>query len=242
MKIIVVLVFTLLASIFSANKKAKPEIKGLKVKEWMYVINDSFRFVKWIPYEVDLYNQGDIFLYRLIYGFDSVDLNINKILKSETREHYFIFEKDSLYGYDYDEHENPKRRILRKDSVIEHEWALQINLDYLLTDMKAKLISSVQNKDSGTIHELYSYIGNDTSSHGRFYLSFSTKMGDIDYSLSKKIDSTRGMKLYNAWITQDPRYFKKFDKTLNELEYGYEIQKITVITPEIQKYFENYRN
>lgn len=225
----------------SQSKSNEFQIQGVKIRQLYPIIDNDGKVSKYDTEETEIYYSGDLVLYKLSYGFDSVNIGTNETVLSERRHHYFIVAADSMYGYDYDEHKSQFKQRVLADSLLKWQWASKVNVYPMVTENIPRLISSFQNTDSGTVHELYSYTHDDTSAHGTLFFGYSKKLNGLKYSLSKEMDSIKKMKLYKVLQIQDPRYMKAYGITIDKIKSAYEIEDITMIRPEIIRYFEDYQ-
>jgi hypothetical protein len=215
------------------------EIKGVEIYQKYPNINfSSLKIDGYDSGKVELYEYRNTKLHLLAYKYDSIDLKSNSITSSGIRYHYFIHSKDSIFGYDIDEYKKPSIRRLKVDSLLKQEWATQVNLFSMMTFNIPKLTSVKKYND--TIQEEYSFSNTDTSIHGSFRFRYSSKMNNIPYSLSKEIDSIKGMKLFEAKLVFDPRYLTIEKIALEKMEKEYSFKEITFIRPEIIKHIDMY--
>jgi|GEM_PF-6621282 len=195
-------------------------------------------------YELDtarIYYSGKLRLYHLSYFFDSSDLVTGEKFLSEKRYHYFIYNTDSAFGYDYNTHFYPQKRRARVDSLLHWQWSPSINLYSMFTVNKTKLLSVQEDRDAGTTHETYSFVNEDSFAHGRMILGYSSKWVYLPYSFSRELDSIKRMKLFEALLIQDPRYLPSTGTTVDSIRSEYHLEPIKSIPPEVVKLFEDHR-
>ena len=223
------------------NKIHGSDIKCVQVKEVFPFIDNNGKLYKYDTPMVKIYYYQDISMYRFGYHYDST--SNGKLIISEYRNHYFIHKKEDTFGYNYDEYKSKFGVRLSADSMFKEQWVTANQQYPIFTQNTVTLISSVQNSDSGTLHEVYALKGKkDTAMTGTISLSFTNKIKGIDYSLCKELDSIKNMKLYKIKIVNNSRYMKDYKITLDKAEQAYGLEEVPVENrEEILSYFERYK-
>jgi len=223
------------------HKENQNEIKGIILTDNFPLIDKTGKLESYDTLVTKIYYYRDLTLYQLSYHYDSSVENVS--LKSETRHHYFVHKNGDVYGYDYDEHKPQSGSRISADSLFKKEWCMLINPYPILIKNNVVLISSQQNADSGILEETYLIKGkSDTTMSGTVFLSFSNTLKNIDYSLSRELDSIKKMKLYTVRMVNNSRYIKDYNITLDRIEQRYTLKEIPVIInySEIKGYFDRY--
>ncbi len=221
-------------------KNNSSDIKCIKATEVLPFFNNNGKVYKYDTSSVRIYYYKDITLFYLTYHFDSISAGIHH--KSEYRNYYFVYKKGDIYGYSYDIHKSVFSTKILVDSILQQQWIFTNHLYPVFIKNEATLISSHQNKDSGTLHEAYSLVGKkDTTMTGNIYLSFTNKISDVEHSLSKELDSLKNMKLYKLKLVINKRYAKEYQMTLDQSEASFWLEELPVTNrEEILSYVERY--
>jgi len=199
-------------------------VQAIKVSQIFPNLTDKGKLLSYDTLDVNFFYYNNYTLYYLSYQFDSTVEDIK--LLSEVRYHYVFHEKGKTYGYDLDKHKSLNIRKVPMDSIYKIEWVFQINLCALFSKLSTTLLSS--NKDnSGELKEHYKFKGiKDTSMSGMFYLEFTNKLKDVEFTLCKELDSMKRMKLQKILIVDNPRYYKPIEAYLEKFETGYWIEEL----------------
>lgn len=113
--------------------------------------------------------------------------------------------------------------------MLKTEWCQSINIYQGFLDNSLTLISSRSVPDSGILNKAYSFRGiKDTGRSGTCSLWFTDKLKNIEYSLSKELDSANKMKLYKVRIKNNQQYFKDYNYTLDSVEQEYDLEEIVI--------------
>jgi hypothetical protein len=215
-------------------------IKGIKISQVFPYMSNEGKLINYDTPSVKIYYYKNYTLYHLVYHFDS---SVNsKLLLSEDRYHNVVYMNGEDYAYDYDEHKYPYKRKVSIDSIFNLEWVFRIQVYSIFTNSTAILISSDKDNNSGILREVYKIRGNvDTSLSSTCYLEFSNKSRDVNFSLSKELDSIKKMSLFKIRNINNPRYFKQAGIYIDRVETSYLLEEIKV--PEDKRilyYFKMY--
>ena len=175
----------------------------------------------------------DLVVYKLHYILDSVttrsyrDSIVTDRYVSVKRDHYFIYQKGKDYGYDYDPYKSFMGRKVPLDMIFKNEWCVQNKLYPIFGDVNiVNLISSYKSKNADTLKESY-FIKSKTYSNqsASVFLEYCASLKDIEFSLSRELDSVRNSKLSKIRIANDPM---KINDTLtfDKYETYYEINRL----------------
>jgi hypothetical protein len=143
---------------------------------------------------VDFYFSDDIRIYRMPYVFETF---LNGIVKSaEKRVRYFLHDKDSLYGREFDSGMHYYNKRAHIDTVTSIRSFTDLQLKLVFNAMNMKLISQKTNQDSGTLHEKYFFENKiDSTERGLLFLSYTHALDDISFHLSPYMDSIKKKKV-----------------------------------------------
>lgn len=220
------------------------EIKAIEVRTSSPMFGESF-------YRV--YHWGDLVLYQSQYHFDSSEVPLkmnspgkettpseNTVLLSEWRSKFFVFHKDSSYGYSYNRHstiENRKR--LRVDSSLKliQGWN---GFDSVIAN---KPDSSSWLQNHSVLREVYCYLETDSTPSGRLILMYSKNLDSIKESLNSAVDRIKKMKLYKFQFAINKFYDKRTKQEWPAMEMlGKEMTETTIKNAdEITSYFDQYK-
>lgn len=185
-----------------------------------------------------VYFYGNFRLYDLSYIFKYNDVVNGEVF--QRRRHLVAFNKDSLYGIDYDEFKIPAQRRVRLDSLFRNEWVAQNKVYPILGANISTLISKESNVEKQEVTETYSLQSREDSSLvGTVSLVFKKEFArKIDISLSKELDSIKGMKLVKTEIKVLAKDFKQYKTHIGKYVTGNELSEIPVEdVKKIKSYF-----
>jgi len=203
-------------------------IYNLPLSNWNSSLNDTSTF-----YDVFYYNS--LVMYKLFYDFDS-SINGESVL-TERRHYFFVFHKDSLYGYTY----YPNRPHLmaygrlRVNSLLEKNSLESNNFDTLLS---IKPDSSYYEADGNLVKIYNPPIRKGDFTDYTLYLYYTKTLNGIKETFSKKMDNIKDMKLFRIRILPKKAYKNVFPKK----EILYEMKEAPVENQqEVLAYFNKYR-
>ena len=208
------------------NKLAGGRIRGAHLAYTIPVNTPDSNFVLKNTYDVFYYK--DLILYKGNYQFDSV---VNgKTMVHEQRSDYFVFHKDSLFGYNY---HNKKRAPV--DSMLQ-----KISFQGSTFDTLANIRPDSTYSDSeGNLRKVYNIDKSPESFTIRFY--YTKNLKGIAETFSKAMDNIKNMKLFKIIIEGHGARYQKINQTLPRRQYVYEMDALTLQNPEeIKDYFEKY--
>ncbi|MEO6540482.1 MAG: hypothetical protein ABIN74_05815 [Ferruginibacter sp.] len=218
-------------------------IRSIVVSEIIPFPNKNEKFTIYDTLSIPIYYYQGLIAYKLVYRLDSLD-NSGNLIGSQNQYHFFIYKKGDVFGYFYDSFNSNVTIKVLADSMLKHGiWCEVNNLYSGFIDNNIKLVARYKNKDSGTLHEFYVYSRkNDSTMNGTFSLSFSDKIKGIEYSLSKELDSLKGMKLYNVKMEGHIQYQKNGKIIYDTLRTVDDLKEIIVTdSEEILQYFTRYK-
>jgi len=184
-----------------------------------------------------IYYWKDLVMFEYPYRYDST-LN-GKVLLSENRKAFFVFQRDSSYGYHYDDapyHTMPDNERLSVDSV--REKHNNSNYDVVLNWKPDSVIFDSANK---ILREVYYYPEKRSDSvYFTYTLYYSTELSDIKETLSKKLDSSRNCKLFRVFITNndDSALLKRLNQP--KIVVNEQMERNKEIDEKVDFYFKKY--
>ena len=181
----------------------------------------------------------DIVMYKFNYGFDST---VNgKRLVQEVRNKFFVFQKDSLFGYTY--YPAPNHPLGTDRLLVEP--ALQTNsfrdnkLDSLLN---FKVDSSYFDTQNNLVKIYNLPASKDYGEKFTVYLYYTKELKDIPETFSEKMDNVKDMKLFKARIVGHGMYYDPDKVYFPERESSNEIKEVPIENrEEIIGYFNRYK-
>jgi hypothetical protein len=217
-------------------------IRSIKLHENFPVLNKQGKLDSFIPFNSRLFYYKHLVMIELEYQFDS---SINdKLLKSETRHRYLIYNKGSRVGNLYDEGQRKETTNVSVDSTLKPEWFNNIYLYEIFRQNNVTLISSIKDRKTGRLKEEYSIVAkNDTSQKGFGIFYFTNQLKNVDFSLSPELDSIKGMKLDSVRIINEARFYKAANIWIDRIEETYKMEEDTAFDKaKILEYFKKYGN
>lgn len=238
--IISILYFSYCSSLTNRRIVKKYEITGIELTHNFPYIDNKGKLLKYDTITTRIYYYKDQTLYQLSYQFDS--LYGNNLIKSEVRNHFFVHQRDKLYGYDYDKHKTKFNRKVLADSLFNAEWFTKMNTYKILFTNESKLVRSYTDAASGELQETYELKGReDTTMSGTCFLVYSKKSFNTAFSLSKELDSIKKMKLCRIELVNNSRFMKDKNFYLDRIVQTYTLKKIENINlDQVSTYFEQY--
>lgn len=238
-------IFTGLIILFTWNAKpihsSKNDFKKITAINLIYkmpvVMWDST--IKVLETTYNVYYYEDLIMYKLNYEFDS-SVNRETVLE-EKRSYYFVFQKDSIYGFKYfikPSWESNQR--LNKDSLLKTN-KLESNTYDTLVNYKP---DSVYNKRDKIVKVYKDPSNHATNQSEKFdlYFYYSKDLKDIPETFSRKMDNESGMKLYKIIVAARGGYYKEYKLTFPPREFLLEMKEIIIENQEeILRYFKSYK-
>lgn len=223
-------------------------IRGIIVTEILPVPDSTMKFTKQDTLAIPIYYYGKLTAYKLFYTLVKKWDEQGNIASKEEQYKCFVFAKDSLYGYVYDSYFPGKQEKVSVDSMIRNViWCEQnsVNLYNSFTDNITLLLSSERSADESLLYEVYSYRRiKDPTRHGIFSLTFTNQLSDIPFSMSRELDSIKGMKLI-ATSAEGSFQYPKNGKMITDTAKTMSAMKVITVTAkdslEIMQYFNRYQ-
>jgi hypothetical protein len=187
----------------------------------------------------DIFYYDDLIMYRFKYGFDSI---VNgKVLLHESRPNFFVFHKDSAFGYSYYPYPDSKPVAGRNavDTLFNRNAYSPFKFDSLF---HYKPDSSYFDAQRDLV-KVYNYALSDTAEKFTYYLYFSKKFkGLADGFFSRSMADKDGMKLFRIRIAAHGHYYPEYKMALPPRELLYEMKEIPVTdTAGLMIYFTKYK-
>jgi hypothetical protein len=231
--LLIVLVLSLKCKVFHNSKS----VSAIHVK-YIVPYTDWDSSISFFNTEYDVIHSGDLIMYTNSYKFDS-SANGRLILK-EDRTRYFVFQKDSAYGYLYYAHPDrsaPNGR-LPVDSTLK-EFSLDTNAYAKFSNLKP---DSSYYDNEGNLKKIF--IQRPTNENPEKYVVsfyYSKNLVGIKETFSNKMDTITGMKLFKVITRSEKIYNEKYKMTFPETEYLLEMSSIHINeNDDVLDYFKRY--
>jgi hypothetical protein len=196
---------------------------------------------------IPIYYYKNLIAYKLFYTIIKKWDKDGNIADKEEQYQLFVFEKGSKKGYLYDSYSSQKSNVVPVDSMITDViWCEQNSAQYYKTFERnfVELLSSDKSADNSMLHETYSYRRKgDSTAYGTFKLVFTSKLQNIPFSMSRELDSIKGMKLIG---TSAEGYFQypKNGVIIKDTATSKDFMREVTLSPndslEIMQYFDRY--
>ena len=227
---------------FSCGTKSESDkLIAISLRQQTPVVNrDSSITMIGGTYNVYYYNE--LLMYKFNYRFDSM-VN-NQLVFQETRSFYFVFHKDSAYGYRYMiklDKSNEDNVRYKKDSLFKF-FSFESNIYDTLINFKPDSIY----KREGEIVKVYnnppSANSGQQSEKFDLYFYYTKKLKDIPETFSRKMDNEQRMKLIKILVKASGGFYKEFNTTFQPREHLLEMREIPIENKdEIMHYLRKYQ-
>lgn len=191
---------------------------------------------------VEVFFYEDLALYHLNY-LHTITVDGKILIKDERRFHYFVYGKDSTYGYDIDENKTPSVRKAEVDSTFKFEWVKQTRLFEMFINGKPFLFKSENYRDS-TVEYYKIRDKKDSIDIVECKVVFSPHFkNDQNISICRELDSLKHMKVIEFSFTTNPEYLKNFGIVKGEYFCKYQLKKLIPVLDEETKmgYFNKFK-
>ena len=207
-------------------------VYSLPIVNWDSTITESQN-------SYDVFYCGNLIMYKLSYAFDS---SVNKkSLLNERRNSFFVFQKDSLYGYFY--YPKPTRHMqegrVAVDSALKTKSFESVRFD-TLHNLKPE--SSEYDADRNLVKLYNPSPQKEYPEKFSLYFFYSSKLNGIKETFSKKMDNVENMKLFKIKIIAHGFYYEQYKMAFPKREILYEMREFQPKnSEELMKYFDKYK-
>lgn len=230
MKNPIILILIMLPFILMAQESAPIQLKGTRLMRHIVITDSIGRPFTFDSSFTEVYTDGKLMLYDLTYHFGTSYEDI-ELIKDEIRHHYFIFPKDSLFGFDLDGHKTKFIQKKQVDSVINKEWS-RSDMGKYYAELNFRLIAS--QTDRNGLHERYLVTSKKDSS-----LSVGTCIFDYTKYVSgsfnmplQSLEEKKGMYVSGIQMLTE--------SCLGKVDVKYKQEEIIGINENILLFFTNY--
>ncbi len=227
---------TLFSIICSYNYSCS-KLKGKNISQLNLMVN----------YPITVIDKGKITFFNLtdtIYIFYYKDFIVYKLKpqrslenneKIKGTESYFCYEKDNKYGLffknSYNKHDSIKLPV---DSLLTKEAFKSANFE---VNNNLYLHEAVEENNKKELLEKYYFKIKNENLYDSIYYYYSSSFKNIEYSLSKTLDSAKHLKLYKARLMYNQKFSTQHNLMMPKREYSFEIKEVPFSNDSIIKQF-----
>ena len=218
------------------------KIKAIEVLDFSASMGETF-------YRV--YYLDDLLMYQSQYLVDSsfiqfkFDSSTNQfsnnvtLLSSQWKDRFYIFQKDSIYGYNYDPYRSTDDNLrLRADSIIKFVTGTN-RFDSFLA---IKPDSIIWNADKTEVKEVYFFPQQENIPPGHLSMYYSKNLNHLKESFNRIVDNAKKMKLFKTETIFSEFYSEKDKKLWPPIIYKTEMREFSPEKPEeIIGYFARFK-
>lgn len=226
---------------FSSCKQPEIEtIRRINVSSSIPLINRDGSIVENKDY-FNVYYYRDLIMFEFRNPYDSI--SNDSLIMSEFRNNFFVYKKQTRYGFTYDRHNirNHNKKLL-VDSLLERRAFQNFKWHVVIDTPVFKVAASDFDAKAGILQEIYiSPGGNRMMENDSIFFYYDNKLKDIDFSLSKVLDSLKSMKLYKIRLLHASSCSEEHEMTFPKRETRIELKEMPVQNHKgILYYFEWY--
>lgn len=193
-KYALIIIFTLVYSCVTSNKKSEKEIVRCNVvtKIPEKIIENHGEMLV-IDFFVSYYNQ--YVLYELPYH-KTYEID-NKLIYDSLKYEFFIYNSNNEYGYCLKNQNDSFVLRVNKDSVLKaRAYGGNVEIEAIFKEVKIKSLNNLNNDGQTCIYK-YEF---DNDFYDSAYFHYDTALKEIRFSLSKSFDSANNSKLYKVQL------------------------------------------
>lgn len=233
-----------IGSVNCFHENSHSPVTGITViKKTPMPITDTDTVWKAVEDYYSFYYYKGLVMYKFNYVFDS--LQNHEFVSRDTRHFYFVFNKDSSYGYKYyivNSGFNDADGRFFKDSVLhKHVFGSKV-FDTLATLKPDSIFRNINGyvkfyKDPPTPD------GSPKIEENKIYFYYSNSFQNISETFSKRMDQEKNMKLYKIEVKAGGGLHKELNVRLPKREYLLEMKKIgDQDFSQEKRFFKKYEN
>lgn len=222
---------------------AQEKIRGLEKIDSFPLLHNEFDNTSYKPDTTRIFFTQKNIVYLLYYNYGTMVRTAEgkEVHKNEKRPIWLVQERDSSYGYAFDEHRPFYERWMHIDSALTGNGMLRFQVD-LSDSARLRRLSSVNDPASGLVHEKYVLKDDAKQRKDTMYFSHSTRMGDIPFTLNKEIDEYTRMKLCYVKFLSGEQPVSEQKASVPQTVIVTRFYEIPVNNPgEVKKYIEKFR-
>jgi hypothetical protein len=214
-------------------KVSEREIKSIRVESKFpfYAPDTSFVLHNWY----DVAYREHMTLYKFRYAFDSIMSDGSPV--TEWRNNFFVFEKDSLFGWGYYPAYGAAGRF-RIDSFLKKNRFDPFTLD---SSIYPRADSSIIADGKDLVKIYKSIVSEKFPENFTIYFSYSDRFKNIPEVLSRNMDRAEGKKLYQVRVVGHGAFYARSDMTVPGREFLWSLQEAPAkFNAEALAYFNKY--
>ena len=188
----------------------------------------------------------DVFYYQdlVLFKFNA-DSTVNKETTDQgflMQSEFLIHQKGSIMGF-FHERTNENRQVVKVDSILRCRGYLISNLELMLQSPLLQNIESKKSLKNDSLIEIYVRKPNPEDLKDSVIAEYSARLNDIDFSLSRQLDSSRKMKLVKIRIVNDAYYNKETKVKMAARQILFQLSRlIDYDRNEVLNYFTQFSN
>lgn len=233
---------TFLLVFYTITKAEAQNIQAVEVRDSSFVMGTNFYRIFYVDDYVVYQSQIHYSNSKMKARFDSVTNETvfeDSLISTGWKHNYFVFHRDSNYGYRY----NPDKLWLTPRITIDSgrkSIAGANEFEKLLNQQPDSIFYSI---DSTERRDIFLTPSKPDTPAIRVRLSYSRTLNHLPYSLNTSIDSARKMKLWKLEIIIEAFYHERTKTNYPEFYFGTEMRELPpIITDEVRFYLDWYKN
>ncbi|MGN6510819.1 MAG: hypothetical protein ACTHLD_15245 [Chitinophaga sp.] len=190
-----------------------------------------------------IYYYRDLILRDFTSEYMEMDMRFEKeedqLTKLERRHTYFVYSRDSLYGYLFHLYrdKDAKDKWEQIDTVMAHHASLTMNLYKMY--LETTIVASFVDTATGDLRETYT--DKTSELNDTLICTYTSHMTDIPYTFDKQLDSAKGKKVRMIEIVNGERYMPEFGVTIPHRVNTIALERIPMENDqEIMGYFKRF--
>src|SRR4030095_5053398 len=219
-KSLVVLMVCFIDGCLFNKEYTQNNIKGIKIVYNLPILKLDGELLN-ITDSFSVFYFKDLVLYKIPY---KLILENSKAIESiEVRFNYFIYRKNSEFGYYYDTLKLIKEKRFSVDSFL----TLKAFRGFNFYDRKNDSIVGRRILLNGDIVESYlPRIRYDQSYGDTTFLYYTDRFKGVDYSFSKELDSVKNLKVFKVRIAYASQFYTGYQFKFPKREYLFEMKEV----------------
>jgi hypothetical protein len=216
--------------------QVKKSISGICIKRDIpivdTIVNNKWTVRKTIPGYTKLYFYENLTIAQVSISIKHISIvNGVQVSRSQNKQTFntIIYSDSFNNALLCDSNNLLTAKLIDKDSLLKNQWAFQDFFAQTFESTFHKLISSKKDVNGDKIEENSWAVKNDTTFSGIWKFRFSSrKFQDIPYSLSKRIEKIKSLKLIEYTVTSNPRNLGNGQLPIDKVEMPVSMSSIKV--------------
>jgi len=224
---------------FATTTVKAQNIQAIEVRDSSFMMGADFHRAFYIDQYIVYQSRIHFTNSETTTRFDSATNEMiydDSLISSGWKNRYFVFHRDSSFGYQY----NPDKLWLTQRLAIDEARKLIGSTNDFDKLLSQKPDSVLLNADSSERQEVYLFPEKKDTPAIRIVLSYSKKLEHLKYSLNQIIDREKKMKLWKTDISIAPYYDKKAKANFPGGSFISEILELPPVVPEEVLFYLNW--